>query len=147
MMEKVNLLGAFTALGYFSSMILIFVLRLVGKTEVGRWLGLGQTLVGIPLVGYLLFTSRGLERSQLYIIQTGLMLVFLLVELLIDYIWKLDFRQVRWMVIVYVTFFFAATGGMIGVAGYGGPGWLIAAVILYLVMAVLAFIQRRVTGL
>jgi hypothetical protein len=51
------------------------------------------------------------------------------------------------MVIGYVTFFFAATGGMIGVASLASAGWAIAAVILFLVMAVLAFVQRAVTGL
>jgi len=46
------------------------------------------------------------------------------------------------MVISYVTFFFAAAGGMIGVANLAGSGWAIAAVILFLIMAVLAFVQR-----
>ena len=95
----------------------------------------------------MIFTSWELQRSALYILQTGLMLAFLLVELLIDYILKVDFRRVRWMVISYVPFFFAATGGMIGVAALTGRGWMIAAVILYLIMGALAFLQRRVTGL
>ena len=46
-----------------------------------------------------------------------------------------------------MTFIFAATGGMIGVASLAGAGWAIAAVILFLIMAVLAFVQRAVTGL
>jgi len=83
----------------------------------------------------------------LYYIQIILILLFLLVELLLDYILKIDFRQVRWMVISYVTFFFAATGGMLGVAANGGRTWTISTVILFLVMAVLAFVQRAVTGM
>ena len=147
MIEKVDLLGWIVSVGYFCSMSLIFVLRLIGKVEAGRWLGLGQTVVAIPLVGYLLFTAGQLGRSGLYILQAGLMLAFLLVELLVDYVLKIEFRQVRWMVIVYVTFFFAATGGMIGVASQAGRGWTIAAVVSFLLMTVLAFVQRRVTGL
>ena len=147
MNEQVDLLGGILTVGYFCSMSLIFVLRLVGKTEIGRWLGLIQTVLAIPLVAYLLFTARQLERPRLYVIQVGLMLAFLVVELLVDYILKIDFRQVRWMVFAYVTFFFAATGGMIGVASQVGMGWMIAAVISYLVMGVLAFVQRAVTGL
>jgi len=147
MIEKINLLGGITALTYFSSMILIFVLRLLGKADPGAKLGLVQTLVAIPAVGCLLFTAPKLDRPTLYIIQVSLFLAFLILELLIDFILKIDFRQVRWMVITYVIFFFAATGGMIGVAGQAGTGWMIAAVILFLIMAVLAFVQRAVTGM
>ena len=147
MIEQINLLGGITTLAYFSSMILIFVLRLLGKADPGAKLGLVQTLVAIPAVGCLLFTAPKLDRPTLYIIQVSLFLVFLIVELLIDFILKIEFRQVRWMVITYVTFFFAAAGGMIGVAGQAGTGWTIAAVILFLIMAVLAFVQRAVTGI
>ena len=44
-------------------------------------------------------------------------------------------------------FFFAATGGMIGVARQAGKAWSIATVIVFLVMAIMAFIQRGITGL
>lgn len=147
MIEQINLLGGITTLAYFSAMIVIFILRLLGKADLGAKLGLVQTLVAIPVVAYLLYTAWQLDRPTLYFIQAGLFLAFLLVELLIDFIFKIDFRQVRWMVISYVTFFFAAAGGMIGVAGYAGAGWMIAAVILFLIMAVLAFVQRAVTGM
>jgi len=147
MIEQINLLGGIITLAYFSAMIMIFVLRLLGKPDLGTKLGLAQTLVAIPLVGYLLYTAWQLDRPTLYFIQAGLFLAFLLAELLIDFIFKIDFRQVRLMVISYVTFFFAAAGGMIGVAGYAGAGWMIAAVILFLIMAVLAFVQRAVTGM
>ena len=147
MIEQINLLGGITTLAYFSSMILIFVLRLLGKADPGAKLGLVVTLVAIPVVGYLLFTAPKLDRPTLYIIQVSLFLAFLILELVIDFILKIEFRQVRWMVITYVTFFFAATGGMIGVASQAGTSWTIAAVILFLIMAVLAFVQRAVTGM
>ena len=147
MIEQVNLIGGIITLAYFSAMIVIFALRLLGKADLGKTLGLVQTLIAIPLVGYLLYTAWQLDRPKLYYIQISLFLAFLIVELLIDFILRIDFRQVRWMVITYVTFFFAAAGGMIGVAGYAGIGWTIAAVILFLIMAVLAFVQRAVTGM
>ncbi len=43
--------------------------------------------------------------------------------------------------------FFAGTGGMLGVAALAGRGWLAAAGILFLVTAVLTFVQRGVTGM
>jgi hypothetical protein len=44
-------------------------------------------------------------------------------------------------------FFFAATGGMIGVASQAGKSWAITTVIVFFVVAILAFIQRGITGL
>lgn len=88
-----------------------------------------------------------MERPPLYFVQLGLMIVYFLVELLLDYILKIDFRSVRWMTITYVTLFFAATGGMLGVASHAGRGWSYASIALFLVMAVLAFVQRAVTGM
>jgi hypothetical protein len=52
------------------------------------------------------------------------------------------------MVIAYVTFFFAATGGLLGlVSQVKDRLWLIISVFLFFIMAVLAFISRAVTGI
>jgi uncharacterized membrane protein YtjA (UPF0391 family) len=69
------------------------------------------------------------------------------VEALLDYILKIEFRNVRWMVISYVVIFFAGAGGMLGIAANAGRGWTILASILFLIMAVLVFVQRLVTGM
>ena len=76
-----------------------------------------------------------------------LMLGFMVLEFILDYGLKTNFRRSRWGVIAYVTFFFAATGGMLGVAMMGGPVWMTVSLVLFFVMATLAFIQRRVTGM
>ncbi len=146
MPERIDLLGAIVAVGLYSLYILMFVLRLIGQARAGHWIASLQFLATIPLV-YLLLKAPQLDRPGLYYLQIGLMLVFLLVELLLDYIYLVNFRQVRWMVISYVVLFFAATGGLLGVAAYAGRTWTMTAVILYLVMAVLAFVQRAVTGM
>jgi len=51
------------------------------------------------------------------------------------------------MAISYAIFYLSATGGPIGVAARGGRTWTISAVILFWVMAILAFVQRAVTGM
>ena len=43
--------------------------------------------------------------------------------------------------------YFAGAGGMLGVAAQAGRLWTISAVVLFLVAAVLAFVQRAVTGM
>jgi hypothetical protein len=146
MLEKMDLLGAIVAVVFYVSAILVFIFRLLGKPQYGHWIGYFEFLLLIPL-GYLLITAPELERPALYYIQISLMIAWLVVELLLDYILKIDFRQVRWMVISYVVLFFAGAGGMIGVAANAGRGWSILAVILFLIMAVLAFVQRTVTGM
>jgi hypothetical protein len=55
---------------------------------------------------YLIVRARG-SPSALYYIQIGLMLAWLVLELFLDYMLKIDFRHIRWAVVVYVTLFFA----------------------------------------
>lgn len=75
------------------------------------------------------------------------MIGFIILEFLLDYISKADYTHTKWMAISYAIFFFASTGGMIGVASQAGKSWSISAVILFLIMTALAFIQRAKTRL
>jgi hypothetical protein len=146
MLERTNLLGAIVAITFFVSAILVFVFRLLGRPRYGHWIGYVEFFLALPL-GFLLLKAPQLRRPVLYYVQIGLMLAWLLVELCLDYVLKINFRQTRWMVISYVVLFFAGSGGMLGVAANAGRGWTISAVILFLIMAALAFVQRAVTGM
>jgi len=145
-MEKTNLIGAITAVAFFVSAILVFVSRLAGRPRVEFWLGIFELLLAIPLV-YLLIKAPSEGRPVLYYIQLAAILLWLLVELLLDFILKIEFRQVRWMVITYVVLFFAGAGGLLGIASNAGTTAKIIAIVLFLVMAVLTFVQRAVTGM
>ena len=83
---------------------------------------------------------------MLYYIQNSLKLVGILVVFLLDHALKIEFRQTQWIVISFVMLYFAGTGGMLGVEANAGRGWTISAVILFCVAAILAFVQRAVTG-
>ena len=144
--KNIDLLGAIVAVTFYVSAIMVFAFRLGGKSQVGFWLGIFEFCLAIPML-YLLVKAPENNRPAIYYIQIGLMLLWLVVELLLDYILKIDFRQIKWMVISYVTLFFAGTGGMIGVAANAGRGWSIASIVLFLIMAILAFVQRKVTGM
>ncbi len=146
MLERTNQLGAVVAVLFYISAIAVFVFRLVGKPEYGHWMGYFEFLLGIPLL-YLLWRAPQLQRPALYYIQIGCMLAWLVVEALLDYILKIEFRQTRWIVISYVMLFFAGTGGLLGIAANAGRVWSITAIVLFLVMAILTFVQRAVTGL
>ncbi len=146
MQEKANRLGAVVAIAFFISAILVFTLRLVGEPQLGLWIGYFEFILAIPIV-YLLFTAVRLHRPAIFFIQLGCILAWLIVEALLDYILKVSFRNTSWMVISYVVLFFAGAGGLLGVASNAGRNWRILAIILFLIMAVLAFVQRTVTGL
>ena len=147
MLEKTNQLGVIVTLFLYVLYILMFGLRLAGREQFGHWLASLQFLSIIAFI-YLLFKAPQLDRPFLYILQISLMLLFLLVEFILDYLLKLEFRQIRWAVISYVIFFFAATGGLLGlVSAVKDRLWTIIAVILFLIMAVLAFISRAVAGI
>lgn len=146
MLEKANLLGAIVAVAFYVSAILVFIFRLVGKPEYGHWTGYFEFLLAIPMI-FLLVIAPALGRPSLYYVQIGCMLAWFVVEALLDYILHVDFRNVSWIVIGYVVLFFAGTGGMLGVAANAGRGWGILAIILFLVMAALTFVQRAATGL
>ena len=146
-MEKMaNLVGALTANIYMLLIIAIFALRISGHLEIGRWVGLVSTLALVPLA-YLLAVGFNTERRSIYFVWLGLMILFVLFELVIDHILRVDFRSQQWSVIAYVMFFFAATGGMIGVASQAGKTWAILTTIIFLIMAALSFVQRAITGL
>ncbi len=137
-----NLIGSITALSLLAMGSLIFILRLSKAPQAEYWVGIVFMLAAIPLI-YLLFQVKGADRSTLYWVQIALMLVFILVEFLLDYVFHIPFRQTRWMVIVYATLFFAACGGMIGLAALSGKIWTIVSVGLFFILLFLAFYTER----
>ncbi len=146
MLEKTNLLDALVAHIIFISSIITFISRLVFRLQPGHWIGTPLLLMALPLA-YLLLKAPELQRPFLYYLQIGLMLLWILVLFLVDYLLRFDFRQTQWMVISFTVLYFAGIGGMIGVSAWAGRGWTISAIILFLVAGVLAFVQRAVTGI
>jgi len=144
-MDQVNILGAATAIWIYLFSMLVFIARLINKPKLEKLAGILCFISAIPLVT-LLTTARRFDRLTLYYIQIGLMLLWIVVTILLDYLLKIDFRQDRRWVIAYVMLFFAGTGGMLGIASLAGHGWMIAAIILFLVMAALTFYQQAKTG-
>jgi hypothetical protein len=146
MLQTTNLLGAILAHVIYVAGILVFVSRLLGRIRLGQWFGYILLLTALPLA-FLLLKASQLARPALYYVQIGLMIVTIFVIFLLDYMLNVEFRDTRWMVIGFVMLYFAGTGGMLGVAANAGRLWTISAVVLYLVMAALAFWQRAATGM
>ncbi len=143
---KLNQLGAYVAIFILLTTIFIFIFRLLNLQIEEYWMGIAFMLSAIPLV-YLIITAVQFDRPTLYFIQLGIMISFIVAELFLDYILKVDFRHTKWMAISYVMFFFAGAGGMIGIASQAGKHWTIVSIILFFIMTGLAFYQRAKTGL
>jgi hypothetical protein len=141
-----DLIGAITANVYMLLIIAVFVARILGLLEISRWIGFTSSLVIFPLL-YLFIVGLRTSRRKIYFAWLALMILFVLFELIIDQILRVDLRSQQSSVIPYVMFFFAATGGMIGVASQAGKTWAITTVIIFLIMAVMSFVQRGITGL
>lgn len=146
MKEKLDLLGAIVAHVIFISSIITFISRMIFDLQPGHWVGIPILLMVFPLV-FLLIMAPRFNRPRLYYVQVTTMLVYLTVLFLVDYVFKYDFRQTQWMVILYVMLAYAGIGGMIGIASNAGRGWTISAIILFIIFAILGFVQRAVTGI
>ena len=146
MKDRIDIIGAVVAHVIFVSSIITFSARMIFGTQPGHWIGIPILLMAFPLF-YLLIEAPKFNRPILYYIQIVTMLIFLILLLIVDYILKYDFRQTQWMVISFVMLYFAGMGGMIGIASHAGKGWTISSVVLFLIAAVLAFVQRAVTGI
>ena len=143
---KANILGTCLALIVLILCSLIFIFRLIGLSKIEYWLGIIFLLTSLPMI-YLLLTAGQFQRPTIYYVQFGVLLIFMIVELVLDYLFNVDFRHTKWMVITYAMLFFAATGGMIGIASLSGKPYSIIAIFLWLIMAFLAFFQRYKTGM
>jgi hypothetical protein len=144
--RTVDLIGALAAVLIYVGCIVVFLARLGAEPTVEHRVGLLLTLTVFPLT-FLLLVAGEYARPPIYYVQLSLMIVFLLVELVLDYILEYEFRRIRWIVIPYVMLFFGGTGGMIGVAAKAGAAWAYSAVALFLAMGTLAFVQRAKTGM
>jgi len=143
---KLNMFGAYLAVFILLTSGLVFIFRLLNQQTAEYWSGIALIVTVIPLC-YLLYIATQHKRPLIYFIQLGFIILFLIVELLLDYIFKVDFRHTNAILIPYVTLFFAATGGLIGIASQAGKYWTFSAVFLFLIMTALAFIQHVKTGL
>jgi len=140
-----NLVGAIVANLINMLIMSVFIARLCNKPKIEYWFGIILVLCIVPLF-YLSISAIGFKRPFLYFIQIGLMIAYIVVELILDYILKVDFRHNQSIVIPYIILFFSGTGGMIGVASHAGKVWIIVTVISFLLMTILSFVQHYITG-
>jgi hypothetical protein len=86
------------AVVFHDSANLVFISRLRNRPRAEYWIGSGELLPAIPLAS-LLVSAPHLNGPALYYLQIRLMLARLLLEALLDFLFKLDIRHTGWIVI------------------------------------------------
>jgi hypothetical protein len=143
--ENINLLGSILANINNLLLIFIFLARINHYPRTEYFFGLIFIITVIPLA-WMFIKAFEFSQSFIYFLQLGLMIIFILVELILDYILKLDFRHNRNIVIPYVTLFYASFGGMIGIASQSGKIWTIVTILTFLIMVGLSLSMHFKTG-
>ena len=84
-----DLIGAITANVYMLLIIAVFVARILGLLEISRWIGFTSSLVIFPLLCLFIVGLRT-SRRKIYFAWLALMILFVLFELIIDQILRVD---------------------------------------------------------
>ena len=117
-----------------------FLFRIFWKKEAGYYIGLIIIFLLIPLF-YIFIKVPELMSPIFFYVHAGLVIAWILLKLLLDYILKIDFSAIGSAAISYVVLFFAAADRLIGIASCAGRQWTIISVIILWVTAILSFVQ------
>jgi len=143
--EDINLLGSIIANINNLLMISLFITRICSYHRIEQIIGMVFIASILPIM-WIYFQAIKMNRPFIYFLQLGLIICFIIVELILDYILKVEFRQNRGITIPYVALFYASFGGMIGIASHGGKYWMIITVITFLIMVAVSLIMHFRTG-
>lgn len=101
-------------------MIGIFLCRPLGLKTLERSLGMTQIALIVPIAIVVIANLRA-RRDWWTVALPGLLIAFLLLELMLDYVLKVDFRHTR-LLGPYLGFYYLSLMGMIGYSfGVGKP--------------------------
>lgn len=143
--EIINLSGSVIANINNILLIFLFLARIYKYPKIEYWLGVIFMLSIVPLT-YMLIKAIESKRAIIYFVQLSLMIGFIFVEFLLDYLLKLNFRQNQNYVIPFLILFYASLGGMIGIASHSGKQWTVITVITFLLMVTVSLIMHFKTN-
>jgi hypothetical protein len=91
---------------------LMFLFRGSGRAKAGSGFGWAAVILGIPLLAAAILNALGGRPWWSYILP-GLLVLYDLVEFVLDHLLKFDFRRSRWLG-PYLGLYYLALMGMIG---------------------------------
>jgi hypothetical protein len=144
--ENINLLGALIANINNILLTILFLARINKYPRAEYWFGIIFMLSIIPLMFMFINAIGDSSRNFLYFVQLILIIGFIVLEFFLDYLLKIDFRQNRTFVIIYLTVFYASFGGMIGIASHAGRQWTLITVITFVLMTTFSLLMHFKTN-
>lgn len=124
-------------------LVVIFLVRTQGRLQIEHRVGWGLIAMTLPLMVALVYNAAE-RRPWWSVAMPALLVLFLLVELLLDYILEYNFRQTRWLG-PYLLLFYVALMGMIGYAFLTSERAGIITLLTYFAqLAATAYSYRRV---
>ena len=135
-----NVLDALTTQAIYFLSILLVAARIARRENLAQWLGVPLLMTSIPLA-ILLIQGIQQGRTFLYMLAIILMLFWLAVKLVLDYLIKIDFRHIPWASALYLLLFLIATGGMNFVVFQAGIFWFILSISFYAILVILIFVR------
>lgn len=143
--KRINLLGSVIASTNNILLIFLFLSRIYKYPWIEYWLGIVFMLSIVPLA-YMWIKAIESKRAIIYFVQLSLMIAFIVVEFILDYLLKLEFRQNQNYVIPFLILFYASLGGMIGISSHSGKQWAVITVITFLLMTTVSLIVHFMTN-
>lgn len=125
-------------------MVAIFLVRTRGKRQVERRLGWIQIALVVPLCVIVVFNFNA-GREWWRVVLPLLLAAFLLVELLLDYILQLNFRETR-LLGPYLLLYYAALMGMIGYTFMTNTLYGVITLITYFLQLLASWYSYRQVG-
>jgi hypothetical protein len=93
----------------------IFVVQKHGRQDLTRALGIAWLGLGLPLL--VVFVRYLIAGRELWVtVYFALILIYMLVELLLDYVFKMDFRSRKIIHIPYIILEYVALFGLMGIS-------------------------------
>jgi hypothetical protein len=121
----------------------MFLLRARGMPGMGSLVGWVAVALGIPLLAAILLNALG-GRPWWTLVLPGLLVLYDLVELLVDHLLKFDFRHSRWLG-PYLGLYYLALMGMIGYCFIiGKPFGFVTLITYFINLAATAYSYARV---
>ncbi len=121
----------------------MFLFRARGRSKTGSAFGWGAVVLGVPLLAAAVLNALEGRPWWTYTLP-GLLVIYDLVEFILDYLLKFDFRHSRWLG-PYLGLYYLALMGMIGFAFAVGKSYGFVTLITYFInLAATAWSYSRV---
>lgn len=139
-------LGVVVTVNLFNVLLAVmFWARVADQPEVARLSGIGTLALGVPLAAYAILNLAWGRPWWTYVLPL-LLVLFLLIELVFDYILHIEFRH-SWLVGPYLFFYYAGSMVMVGYAFLVAVPYGVVTLITYFIQVGLGVYARFKTGL